>query len=215
MNTPLPGSGPPDLSRRSLLKRGLLGGAVLFIGGGSWLALRSTRRGAPPLKPLSVLDEDEYAVMDAIVARVIAPAPDAPPLGDATWTVDQLLATADPSAQKEVKQLLHLFESALAGFLFDLRITPFTQLGPEEQDRVLRKWQQSRFLLRRTGFTALKTLAVAGYYGTSRTWAYMSYPGPPMDFYDPNAPVWKGGGQPRPDSPGVWKPEESEGTFPP
>lgn len=187
---------------------------MLFIGGVGFLGTRSTRRGTPPPKPLSVLDEDEYAVMDAIAARIVAPAPDAPPLGETAWNADQLLAASDPSVQKEVKQLLGLFENALAGFLFGGRVTPFTRLEPAEQDRVLREWQQSRLLVRRTGFSALKTLAVAGYYGTSRTWAFMSYPGPPKAFHDPNAPVWKGGGQPRPDSPGIWKPEESEGTFP-
>jgi hypothetical protein len=113
-----------------------------------------------------------------------------------------------------VKQLLGLFESALGGLVFGGRVKPFTQLEPEEQTRVLREWQQSRLLVRRTGYSALKTLALAGYYGTSRTWQYMNYPGPPKAFHDPNAPQWKGNGQPRPDSPGLWKPEESEGTFP-
>ncbi|HYV45626.1 MAG TPA: hypothetical protein VFA20_12240 [Myxococcaceae bacterium] len=209
-----PPPGPPNPSRRSLLKRGLLGGGLLFIGGFTYLGTRGTRRGAPPPKPLSVLTEDEYAVMEAIALRMVDPAPDAPALGDTAWTVDQLLAVAPVEAQKEVKQLLGLFESALGNFLFGARVTPFTHLDPTSQDRVLREWQQSRLLVRRTGYSALKTLALAGYYGTSRTWAYMNYPGPPKAFHDPNAPVWKGNGQPRPDSPGVWKPEESEGTFP-
>jgi len=207
-------SGPPPLSRRSLIKRGLLGGGILLLGGAGFLGMRSTRRGKAPPRPLSVLGEDEYAVVEALAARIIAPAKDAPPLDEVAWNVDQLLAAADPSAQKEVKQLIGLFESALAGFLFGGRITPFTRLEPDEQDQVLREWQQSRLLLRRTGFTALKTLALAGYYSFSSTWAYMKYPGPPKDFHDPSAAVWKGGGQPRPDSPGVFKAEESEGTFP-
>ncbi len=214
MTTTTHGSGPPSPSRRSLLKRGLLGGGVLLIGGAGFLVSRGTRRGKPPPRALSVLSEDEYAVVEAIAARVVAPAPGAPPMDETAWNVDQLLAVADPSAQKEVKQLLGLFESALGGFLFGGRITPFTKLDPAEQDQVLHEWQQSRLVLRRTGFSALKTLALAGYYGTPKTWAYMNYPGPPKDFQDTNAPVWKGSGQPRPDSPGIYKEEESEGTFP-
>jgi gluconate 2-dehydrogenase subunit 3-like protein len=201
-------------SRRSLLKRGLLGGGLLLLGGAGFLATRGTRRGQPPPRPLSVLSEDEYAVMEAFTARIVAPGPGAPPLDEAAWNADQILTLVDPSAQKEVKRLLGLFESALGGFLFGLRTRPFTRLDPAEQDEVLREWHHSRLLVRRTGFSALKTLALAGYYSTSRTWAYMSYPGPPMEFHDPNAPVWKGNGQPRPDSPGVYKEEESEGTFP-
>lgn len=202
------------LSRRSLIKRGLLGGAVLAVGGAGFLASRGTRRGKPPPRPLSVLSEDEHAVMQAIAARVVLPGEGAPSLDDTAWNVDQLLTAVDSSAVKEVKQVLGLFESALAGFLFGGRVTPFTRLSPEEQDRVLREWQQSRLLVRRTSFSALKTLALAGYYGSSAAWGYLGYPGPPIAFNDPGAPVWKGGGQPRPDSPGVFKPEEAEGTFP-
>jgi hypothetical protein len=201
---------PPSPSRRSLLKRGLLGGAILAVGGFGFLGTRGTKRGKPPSKPLSVLSEDEHAVVQALAVRIIAPAPGAPPLDDVAWNVDQLLVAADPSAQKEVKQLLGLFEGAIGAFLFGLRTTPFTGLEPAEQEQVLREWQESGLTLRRTGFAALKTLALAGYYGTSTTWAYLNYPGPPKDFLDPNAPVWKGNGQPRPDSPGVWKEEEAE-----
>src|SRR5437868_8476574 len=154
-------SSPSNPSRRSLLKRGLLGGGLLFIGGFTYLGTRGTKRGTPPPKPLSVLTLDEYAVMEAIAARIVVPAPGAPPLGDTVWTVDQLLAVAPVETQKEVKQLLGLFESALGGFLFGGRVTPFTRLGPEEQDQVIREWQQSRLLVRRTGFSAVKTLALA------------------------------------------------------
>jgi hypothetical protein len=214
MTTPLstdasPPGGPARSSRRSLIVRGLFGGALLLVGGTGFLLSRGTRRVKLPEKPLSVLGEDEYAVVHALAERMVMPAPDAPTLEEmnTAWQVDQLLALADPAAQKEVKQLLGLFESALGGFLFGLRTRPFTQLSPAEQDEVLHEWQQSGLALRRTGFQALKTLVVAAYYATSKTWAYMGYPGPPAAFHDPSAPVWKGNGQPRPDGPGVFREE--------
>jgi hypothetical protein len=40
-------------------------------------------------------------------------------------------------------------------------------------------------------------------------WPVVGYPGPPVAFHDAAAPVWKGGGQPRPDGPGVFREEEA------
>jgi hypothetical protein len=37
----------------------------------------------------------------------------------------------------------------------------------------------------------------------------VNYPGPPRGFHQPDAPVWKGGGQPRPEGNGVFH-EEAE-----
>lgn len=215
MAVPFPTLPPPRgyaarTSRRTLLVRGVFGGALLLMGGAGFLLSRGTRRVKLPAEPLSVLDQDEYAVVHAIAGRVIAPAPDAPTLDElnVAWQVDQLLTRVDPAAQKEVKQLLGLFESALGGFVFGLRRRPFTQLDPADQDQVLHEWQHSRLTLRRTGFQALRTLVLAAYYASPKTWASVGYPGPPMAFHDPNAPVWKGGGQPRPEGPGVFHEEE-------
>ena len=113
-------------------------------------------------------------------------------------------ASSATTALSELKQLLNLFENALANFLFGGRITPFTQLDPQEQDAVLDEWLHSRFSVRRTGFTALRGLVLAAYFVRPETWPAVGYPGPPKAFHDPNAPVWKGGGEPRPPSPGIW-----------
>jgi hypothetical protein len=45
---------------------------------------------------------------------------------------------------------------------------------------------------------------MAAYYGNSKTWAAVKYPGPLPGIHDPNAPVWKGGDAPRPYSNGKW-----------
>ena len=53
-------------SRRSLLKKGLFGGAVLAVGGAGFLASRGTKRVALPPEGLKVLSEDEYAVVKLV-----------------------------------------------------------------------------------------------------------------------------------------------------
>jgi hypothetical protein len=193
-------------TRRSFIKRGFFGGAVLALGGVGGLALRRGADVALPAEGLRVLGKREYAVLEAIARRVVTPQPGFPTPDEVrvAFTCDRVLALADETSQVEVRQLLELFDNALAGFLLGGRITPFTKLSSEAQDEVLREWMTSRLELRRTGYMALRTLVTSAYYGNPATWAAVGYPGPPKAFHDPTAPVWKGGSEPRPPSPGIW-----------
>jgi hypothetical protein len=194
----LPPRGAPD-NRRGFLKKGLFGGLLLALGGGGFLF---TRRGASVAMPggLQVLNASEYAVMWAIVQR-FNPAREGFPAADTLNTAvaaDGIIALLEPVTQEEIKQLLMLFENALPNFLFGGRAVPFTQLNPVEQEEVLGEWRDSRLTLRRTGYRALRGIAVAAYYGNQATWSAVGYPGPPPGIHDPTAAVWKGGETPRP-----------------
>lgn len=194
------------LTRRSIIKRGIFGGALLALAGAGGLALRRGAGVALPAGGLKVLGAREYAVLSAVARRLVVPKPGAPTpdaLGVAA-ECDRVLERADETTQVELRQLLVLFENALAGFLLSGRITPFTRLEPEAQDAVLHEWMTSRLVLRRTGYQALRALVTAVYYGDPKTWPSVGYGGPPKGFHDPSAPVWKGGGEPRPPGPGVW-----------
>src|SRR5215472_9423984 len=198
---------PATLSRRSVIKRGLLGGALLAAGGAGFLALRGGAEVPLPPDGLLVFSPAQYAVLDAVARRMVRPR--------SGWaTVDQIAvaraadriaARTEPSAQKELRQLLGLFENGLAGFLFGGRTRPFTRLDGAEQDRVLAEWRDSRIAVRRTGFTALRTLVLAAYYQSPTIWPAVGYGGPPGIFEDgPSLPEWRGNGEPRPDGNGVW-----------
>jgi len=199
----LPGT---ELSRRSLLKRGLLGGSLLALGGLGFLALRGGRLVPVPPDGLRVFSPREFAVLDAVAHRLVRPRagwPTVEELGVAL-AADRIAERTEPSAQKELKQLLGLFENGLAGFLFGGRTRPFTTLDGEEQDRVLAEWRDSNLAIRRTGFSALRTLVLAGYYQSPRVWPAVGYPGLPAGIHRPEAPEWRGGDVPRPDGNGVW-----------
>ncbi len=192
-------------SRRGFLKKGLLGGVVLALGGGGWLFTRPSAA-TPAPDGLKVLDARQYAVMHALVQRFIPahanfPSPDSV---HTTVACDAVLAMTEPVTQAEVKQLLMLFENALPNFLFGGRSTPFTQLGVDEQDEVLAEWRDSRVTLRRTGYLALRGTVLAAYYGNRETWSSVGYAGPVAGIHDPDAPVWKGGNEPRPVSNGQY-----------
>jgi hypothetical protein len=206
---------PPDFplpTRRGFLTKGLLGGALLALGGAGWLASRDTRRVPPPKEPLRVLDATEYAIVSALAARLIDPRPGTPTVEqvNTAYNVDAILQNADAGARKDFKQLLGLFENGLAGFLFGGRTRPFTQLSPETQDEVLREWRDSRLNVRRTGYQALRSVVMAAYYSSDLAWPAVGYPGPPEGFHQPDAKAWKGGGEPRPDGNGVYHPETPE-----
>ncbi len=199
----------PGLTRRSLLQRGLWGGALLAVGGAGGLALRGSRTLPMPPEGLLVFDAREYAVLDAIAHRLVRPRTGWPAVEEVrvAFVADRVVARTEPSVHKELKQLVGLFENGLANFLFGGRTLPFTRLPAAEQDRVLAEWRGSRVTLRRTGFQALRTLLLAAYFQSPLTWAPMGYAGPPEGFHDPDAPEWRGGETPRPDGNGVFHAE--------
>ena len=135
----LPPPGGTPTSRRGFLKRGLFGSALLALGGAGYLATRKTGAMMLPAEGLQAMTEREYAVIYAIAKRLIPPRPNFPSIDEVKVALhcDGILASVDPSARTELKQLLMLFENALAGFLFGLRTKPFTALDEVEQDAVL------------------------------------------------------------------------------
>ncbi|HVX94406.1 MAG TPA: gluconate 2-dehydrogenase subunit 3 family protein [Polyangia bacterium] len=169
--------------RRRWLKRGVVGGALLALGGGA-LSLRSTRRGRQPTRPLRLLSEDEHAIFAAIAARLVPgdgagpkwPSADAL---DCAGKVDALMATVHPDVGAEFRQLLHLIESAVFGLAISRSPTPFTRCGPAEQDARLEDWRHSRVALLRSGYQAVKRLAHATYYSSPAVYSLIGYPGPP------------------------------------
>jgi len=175
-----------------VLKRGLVGGALLALGGSGVLVLREGLWLPLPEEGLRVLGPREYATLQAVARRAFPPR-DGWPDADAArvaFTADRLLARSAPSAAKEVRDLLGLFDNALAGLLFTGHVTPFSRLAPEAQDAVLEDWRTSRLALRRTGYHALRTLVYSAYYAHPAAVAATGFVAP-QGFHDPNAPVWR------------------------
>ena len=175
---------PASPDRRRLLKRGLLGGALLLAGGALPLALRSTLARRRPARPLKLLSDDVHAIFAAVAARVVpgdgagASWPTADAL-DCAGKVDALMATTHPEVGAEFRQLLHLFENALFGLAIAGQPTPFTRCSPAQQDARLEAWRRSRLSLLRSGYQALKRLAHATYYSSPEVYSLMGYAGPP------------------------------------
>lgn len=204
MYLPPPGSKP---TRRGFLKKGLLGGALLALGGGAFLFTRKSVAVDPPADGLLALTEREFAVITALSWRLVPKRDGFPSVGDVqvARACDRILALVDPSALTEMKQLLMLLENALPNFLFGRRASTFSTMSTDDQDAVLREWQSSRITVRRTGYTALRGLVMAGYFQSDTTWAGAGYGGPLPGIHDPNAPVWKGADVERPVGNGTFR----------
>ncbi len=173
-----------NAGRRGLLKKGVLGGAILVCGGSLSLWGRSGQDGPPPRARLTALTPHEYAIFAAAAAR-LAPGdgasgwPTAASL-DAAGKLDTLLAQLHPRAIKEFRQLLHVFENALTGFLSAATPRTFTRSSPDAQDERLQAWRHSHVALFRSGYQAMKRLAHAIYYSSPEVYARIGYAGPPV-----------------------------------
>jgi len=179
-------------TRRTFLKTGLLGGALLAVAG-TGLALFPTRHLATPPRPLRVLDDRGFQVMVAVASRVVFD-PGADPVAIAQG-VDELATRIPPEVQRDILRLLGLFESALGGLLLDGRGLPFTRLSPDAQDRVLERWRSSGIALRRSGYQGLKKLCYLAHYVQPSSWPAVGFPphpsiGEPYDDSKMGTPEW-------------------------
>lgn len=174
------------MKRRTFLKRGIFGAALLAAGGASGLALWPSRKVYEARRELLALDPLEFSVLAAIAARVVTPA-GADPV-EIAHTVDHSLSRAVPESRDDLKKVLRLFENGLVGLLLDGRPRPFTHLSGEEQDRALLAWRDSRLVLRRGAYGALRKLCLTSWYRKRPSWAATGYGGPPFDFSEFTTP---------------------------
>jgi hypothetical protein len=166
------------MNRRTFIRRGLLGGFLLAVGGSVGLVAWPTDERAHARQPLRALTPRQFAVLAAIAGRTVT-APKADPITIAERG-DAQMATAPPEVRADFGKLLLLFDNALAGFVLDARPKPFTRLSPAAQDDVLADWRDSRLAVRRSGYAILRKLTEAAYYAAPDGWDGTGYPGPPQ-----------------------------------
>ena len=172
------------VTRRTLLKRGLVGGGLLALAGTLPFAFRTTALGRRPRRELRLLSLEEYAVLAAVAARMVpgdGAGPNWPTAEsiDCAGKIDALIATVHPDAGGEFRRLLRLFESSFLGTFTAGSPRPFTRAAPAEQDARIEAWRRSRLSLLRSGYQAMKRLAHAAYYSSPEVYARIGYPGPP------------------------------------
>lgn len=171
------------MQRRSLLKRGLFGGALLVLAGAGGVALIPGDRSMAAGGPLFVLDARTFSVMAAVAARVLAGTTASP--SDIAMKVDAALRYTSLESRKDFNSALMLLENALAGLLFRGKPVPFTELEEAAQDAALLGWRDSRLVLLRGAYHAMRKLCLAAHYATPAGWPDTGYPGPSIPKAEP------------------------------
>jgi len=167
-----------DESRRSFLKRGLLGSALLVSAGalgGLGLSLWPTLS-ITPQRPLVILNATELSIVAAL-AETITPGTD--PIAVA-HRVDSFISSLEAPDQRDVQRLLHLVESALFGLVLDGRARPFSRATIAQRTAALGRMRDSRVTLRRGGYQVLRRLIGAARWTDEAAWPTLGYVGPPQ-----------------------------------
>lgn len=165
------------MQRRTLLKLGVAGGAVLAVAGGGLALLR------PGLVDgrLSAGGREVFAAVARAVLDGALPAEPAARqrvLAAHLDRLDDTVAGLPAAARGELSDLLGLLAAAPGRLAFAGLRPAWAEAGVAELQDALQSMRTSRLALRQQAFHALRDLTNAAYYADASTWAAIGYPGP-------------------------------------
>jgi hypothetical protein len=164
------------MQRRTLLKVGLAGGALLALAGGTLTLLQPGR--------VNGRLGDNARTMFSAVARAVLDSllPTEP--GAAQSAIDGLLkrledtvAGLPPPLQAEVDEMLTIVASTPGRVALVGLSTAWGQASNAQVVQALQGLRESGLALRQQVFHALRDLSNAAYFADSGTWALVGYPG--------------------------------------
>ncbi len=166
-------------SRRTLLKVGWAGAALLAVGGG----MLGTRGGVlrEPRAKLHRLSVHEFSIVAAMADRFHPGVGGLPTAWElrVPEKLDGLLWSMHPADSHELQNGLRFFENALTGAILDRRFNTFTASTPSEQDAIIETWRGSSMFTRRMLIKATRGLTASIYWADPRVFSHCGYPGPP------------------------------------
>ncbi len=167
------------ISRRTLLKAGVAGGAALLLA--RWLY---TPTSPPPRPSPNALDPGARAIVVAIIPVLLDGAlpsgPEAPGArADTLTAVEEAIAGLPPSTRKELADLFSLLGFPPTRCLVAGIWSPWPEATRESIASFLTRWRDSRFELLRSAYAALHQLVFAAWYAGPRAWSATGYAGPP------------------------------------
>ena len=167
------------ISRRTLLKAGIAGGAGLLLV--RWL-YTSTTTPQPERTPSGALDARPRAIVAAIAPVMLAgalPAGNPVLLQQVVAGVEQAIAGLPPAARKELDQLFALLLFGPSRALIAGVWSPWHEASSTSIGAFLDRWRDSRLALLRSAYGALHQLVFAAWYGNANAWPAIGYAGPP------------------------------------
>lgn len=161
------------ISRRTFLKAGLAGSALLGAGG-AWYA--ATREPAAPGRLDRATRAMFAAITPVILAGVALPQPSA--VEDVVAGVETAFGGLSAAAQQELGDLFGLLSFAPTRRVLT-GVADWHQAAPADVDAFLGSWRHHRFALLRGAYAALHDLVLGAWYARPESWEAIGYPGPP------------------------------------
>ncbi|WP_278958845.1 twin-arginine translocation pathway signal protein [Aquipseudomonas alcaligenes] len=172
----------PQLSRRGLLKVGLLGGAFLATAGVT--ASLSGCSASAPATGYQVLRASDLPSLRAIIPVVLEGAvrPEALQAAvDATLLgVDNNLQHLSPELLKLTQQLFDVLAMAVTRGPLTGVWGSWENASQADIQQFLKRWEHSSLDLLRMGHASLLQLILMAWYARPQSWAHCGYPGPPQ-----------------------------------
>jgi hypothetical protein len=162
------------MRRRTFLKVGLIGGAVLAAAGGAALWLKPAARDA-------ATSDEARTVLRAVIPALLAGA--LPTNGIAQAREAALgrtlaaIASLPPPMRLELGELFALLASRPGRWLAG--VEDWETADVEQVSRFLQRWRTHTFDLFQAGYHALHDLVLGPWYADESTWDAIGYPGPP------------------------------------
>ena len=164
------------MKRRTLIKLGVVGGAVLAIAAGSLALIQPARRDGK-------LTERGRAVFAALASAVLAGWLPAEPESRAgaveahLGRIELALAGLPPALQAEVDELFTVLGSTAGRLALTGLRSDWSVATPSELTVALQGMRESTLAVRQQAFHALHDLTNSSYLSDSATWAAIGYPG--------------------------------------
>jgi hypothetical protein len=163
--------GKSAVQRRTILKLGVAGGALLAAGGIAIFA------GRDPVR-------DRRTVLSAVVPVILDGAiPDRDPgrleaVGRGVAGVETAISQLAPATQRELDQLFALLASAPGRSLAAGVSGSWETADPVEVAAFLERWRGHSIALFQSGYHALHDLVTGSWYADESTWSAIGYGGP-------------------------------------
>jgi hypothetical protein len=159
------------VKRRTLLKAGVAGGALLAVGAACVLLGRD-----PAHDRATVLRAIAPVMLDG--ALPVGPAARAAALERSLRAVEAAIANLAPSAQAELGQLFALLASAPGRRVLAGVPEGWERADPVQVAAFLASWRSHRLTRFKTGYLALHDLVLGSWYADEANWADTGYSGP-------------------------------------
>lgn len=171
----------PALSRRGLLRVGLVGSAFLATAGLG--ALLSGCSASTPASGYALLRETDLPFLRALIPVLLD---GAVPAAQMPKAIDGTLQSLDYSLDHLSPELLKLTQQLFDVLALTITRGPLTGVwgrwenaSAEDVRQFLARWQDSSIALLRMGHESLLKLVMMAWYSRQEAWAHCGYPGPP------------------------------------